>query len=120
MLSYSFFDIDTHLVLNFIRLILVDSTRAGKRIPDALSKTVPIWCAVVNRAIRIRHPHQQQHEGSGLHLKPQTMKRWNSALYTPPGVISAQEHRQIEERLDKWAEDLAVGSVSANSFFMST
>src|SRR5712672_3278511 len=36
------------------RLILVDSTRAGKRIPDALSKTVPIWCAVINRAILLR------------------------------------------------------------------
>jgi tRNA A64-2'-O-ribosylphosphate transferase len=29
--------------------MLVDSTRRGKRIPDALSKTVPIWCAVINR-----------------------------------------------------------------------
>ena len=36
------------------RLILVDSTRAGKRLPDALSKTVPIWCAVINRATRMR------------------------------------------------------------------
>ena len=31
------------------RAVLVDSTRRGKRIPDALSKTVPIWCAVINR-----------------------------------------------------------------------
>ena len=30
--------------------ILVDSTRRGKRYPDALAKTVPIWCAVLNRA----------------------------------------------------------------------
>jgi hypothetical protein len=33
-----------------LRAILVDSTRRGKRMPDALSKTVPIWCAVLNRA----------------------------------------------------------------------
>lgn len=29
-------------------LILVDSTRKGKLMPDALLKTVPIWCAVLN------------------------------------------------------------------------
>lgn len=29
----------------------MDSTRRGKRIPDALSKTVPVWCAVINRAV---------------------------------------------------------------------
>jgi tRNA A64-2'-O-ribosylphosphate transferase len=29
----------------------VDSTRRGKRMPDALSKTVPIWCATMNRAV---------------------------------------------------------------------
>ena len=29
----------------------MDSTRRGKRFPDALSKTVPIWCAVINDII---------------------------------------------------------------------
>lgn len=43
---------------------------------------------------------------------------WDSALYTPPGVISPQEHMQIEGRLDKWAEELAV-SISAAPFFLS-
>ncbi|EIM80755.1 initiator tRNA phosphoribosyl transferase [Stereum hirsutum FP-91666 SS1] len=86
-------------------LILVDSTRAGKRIPDALSKTVPIWCAVINRAIRLRHSHRQSEASSD-----QTSEMWDSALYTPPGVISPQEHMQIEGRLDKWAEELAASS----------
>lgn len=31
--------------------IIVDSTRRGKVMPDALSKTVPIWCAVLNCAL---------------------------------------------------------------------
>ncbi|KAA1476491.1 initiator tRNA phosphoribosyl transferase [Dentipellis sp. KUC8613] len=78
-------------------LILVDSTRAGKRIPDALSKTVPIWCAVINRAIRIRY-------------NDPASTAWRTALYTPPGVVSDQEHRQIEEKLDQWAKDLANSS----------
>jgi hypothetical protein len=32
-------------------VLVVDSTRGGKRIPDALSKTVPLWAAVLNRAV---------------------------------------------------------------------
>ena len=30
----------------------MDSTRKGKRVPDALSKTIPIWCATINNAVR--------------------------------------------------------------------
>lgn len=32
-------------------IIIVDSTRRGKRFPDALSTTVPVWCCVVNRVL---------------------------------------------------------------------
>ncbi|KAJ7108464.1 initiator tRNA phosphoribosyl transferase [Mycena crocata] len=76
-------------------IILVDSTRAGKRIPDALSKTVPIWCAVVNRAVQLVFPGKAQ---------------WDTNLYTPPGAVSSQEHDQIERRLDAWASALAKSS----------
>ncbi|KAG1772087.1 tRNA A64-2'-O-ribosylphosphate transferase [Suillus occidentalis] len=76
-------------------LLLVDSTRAGKRMPDALSKTVPIWCAVINRAVLKTTPKMNVDADF-----------WNTKLYTPPGVVSAQEHDQIEQRLDEWADDL--------------
>ncbi|KAI0369025.1 initiator tRNA phosphoribosyl transferase [Pilatotrama ljubarskyi] len=72
-------------------IILVDSTRAGKRIPDALSKTVPIWCAVINRAIVLLHPDK---------------KDWDTELYCPPGAVSEQERLQIRANLDKWADAL--------------
>lgn len=83
------------LIVQHHGLILVDSTRAGKRIPDALSKTVPIWCAVINRAFQLR-----QSQPSGVDI-------WDTALYTPPGVVSAQEHHHIEQKLDAWAAELA-------------
>ncbi|KAF5354882.1 hypothetical protein D9756_005685 [Leucocoprinus leucothites] len=83
-------------------IVLVDSTRAGKRMPDALSKTVPIWCAVVNRAISFR---RQRHE-----LEPISSSKWDRQLYTPPGVVSAQEHHQIAIMLDGWAKALADSS----------
>lgn len=36
------------------------------------------------------------------------IKGWNTNLYTPPNVVSMQEHHQIELRLDGWAKALAV------------
>lgn len=32
--------------------IIVDATRKGKRFPDSMSKTIPIWTCVLNRAIQ--------------------------------------------------------------------
>ncbi|PCH36606.1 initiator tRNA phosphoribosyl transferase [Wolfiporia cocos MD-104 SS10] len=74
-------------------LILVDSTRSGKRIPDALSKTVPIWCAVINRAVQRRYPSREKDS-------------WDTQLYCPPGAVSAQEVGQISTRLDSWVDSL--------------
>ena len=100
----------------------MDSTRAGKRLPDALSKTVPIWCAVVNRALRLRqrglatpHPVIPADADDETDAKPQDS--WDddkddddaaANLYTPPGAVSPQEHVQIAARLDSWATGLAV------------
>ncbi|QUC22643.1 uncharacterized protein UV8b_06884 [Ustilaginoidea virens] len=41
-------------------LIVVDSTRRGKRMPDALAATVPIWCAVLNQVLLPAHPLSAQ------------------------------------------------------------
>ena len=62
--------------------------------PDALSKTVPIWCAVLNRAV--------------AKLYQLSKTEYDCNLYTPPQVVSAQEHAQIETRIDAWADSLAV------------
>ncbi|OCK77273.1 tRNA a64-2'-O-ribosylphosphate transferase [Lepidopterella palustris CBS 459.81] len=59
--------------------VIVDSTRRGKNMPDALSKTVPIWCCVWNRLF---FPEIPDHP-----------------LHTPPQSISPSEHSQIEARL---------------------
>ncbi|KAI1215025.1 initiator tRNA phosphoribosyl transferase [Annulohypoxylon truncatum] len=60
--------------------IIVDSTRRGKRMPDALSKTVPIWCCVLNHVLFPDTP--VFHE-----------------FYTPPNAVSESEHAQIESRI---------------------
>ncbi|KAF8699592.1 Initiator tRNA phosphoribosyl transferase, partial [Rhizoctonia solani] len=72
------------LIVTHGGIILVDSTRRGKRHPDALSRTVPIWCAVINRALGLEGEH--------------------SGLFTPPDSVSPSEHAQMEDGIDKWAE----------------
>ncbi|VDC05117.1 unnamed protein product [Peniophora sp. CBMAI 1063] len=89
------------LVVELGGMILVDSTRSGKRLPDALSKTVPIWCAVINRAVALKVQTADGSRGVG---------DWDTQLYTPPGAVSSQEHAQIASRLDQWARDLVSSS----------
>ncbi|CAL8582209.1 tRNA A64-2'-O-ribosylphosphate transferase [Xanthoria parietina] len=66
--------------------IIVDSTRRGKSMPDALSKTIPIWCAVMNRLL---FPDQGQ----------------DIRLETPTTVVAPSEQSQIESRLDVFVSD---------------
>ena len=82
-------------------VMLVDSTRSGKRFPDALSKTVPIWCCVVNRAVALE--------------RGDDASSWDTALHLPPWVPPS-EASQVEARLSGWVEALrrpALGPVLA-------
>ncbi|KAJ8651842.1 hypothetical protein O0I10_012582 [Lichtheimia ornata] len=69
--------------------IIVDSTRRGKRIPDSLSKTIPIWCSTFNRAIA-KH----------INLS------WDTSFHSLPSAVSRSEHAQIEARIDEFAQRL--------------
>ncbi|KAK5658492.1 hypothetical protein OQA88_1884 [Cercophora sp. LCS_1] len=78
--------LNLHLVDTIVRhhgCIIVDSTRRGKSMPDALSKTVPVWCATVNAALGI-----------------------GNALFVPPNVVSGSEKSQMEARLPGFAKAL--------------
>lgn len=57
--------------------------------PDALSKTIPIWCAIMNRALFEHHPIAQE-------------------FLVPNGVFGESEHAQIKARLDGFLEDFKV------------
>lgn len=57
--------------------------------PDALSKTIPIWCAVINRLL-----FEEKH---GSHK-----------LRTPKEVVGPSEHAQIEALLDGFVGNLKV------------
>ncbi|MCJ1435830.1 hypothetical protein MMC27_005206 [Xylographa pallens] len=75
------------IIEKFDGCIIVDSTRSGKSMPDALSKTVPIWCAIMNRLL---FPGKAE-----SHL-----------LHTPPSVVGQSEHSQIGARLDGFLDNL--------------
>ena len=78
-------------------VMIVDSTRSGKRFPDALSKTVPIWCCVINRALA------EARSAAGA---------WDTALHLPPWVPPS-EASQIEQRLSCWVDALQRPALSA-------
>ncbi|CAD6439917.1 8e9907bd-18a3-46cf-b78b-239872a1a82e [Sclerotinia trifoliorum] len=65
--------------------IIVDSTRRGKRMPDALSKTIPIWCCVLNRVFFPSNPTAHK-------------------LYAPPQVVSDSEHAQMTNLLPQFVQ----------------
>lgn len=75
-------------------MVLVDSTRGGKSIPDALSKTVPMWCAVINEALQLKGP--------------------NGKLITPPNRVSETEHDQMSALVPEMAKKLLVRCLRSN------
>ncbi|KAJ4379070.1 tRNA A64-2'-O-ribosylphosphate transferase [Didymella sp. IMI 355093] len=68
--------------------VIVDSTRRGKSMPDALSKTVPFWCCVMNRAI-----FGVEKEGDEA-----------LDLFTPPSAVSQSESTQMERRINGFVQ----------------
>ncbi|KAJ4983074.1 tRNA a64-2 -o-ribosylphosphate transferase [Stagonosporopsis vannaccii] len=68
--------------------VIVDSTRRGKSMPDALSKTVPFWCCVMNRAI------------FGIEKKETEAL----GLFTPPAAVSESENAQMERRVNGFVQ----------------
>ncbi|SCU99849.1 LAMI_0G01244g1_1 [Lachancea mirantina] len=69
-------------------IIIVDSTRRGKKIPDALSKTIPIWCAVLNIIML-------EYIGTSAEY-----------LFCPPGTVSALEKERIDAKLPELVSKL--------------
>lgn len=70
-------------------IIIVDSTRRGKTMPDALSKTIPIWCAVLNFIMF----GEQEENGHN----------W---CFLPLQIISKNEANSIIKLIPKFAQTL--------------
>lgn len=101
------------LIKNRGGAILVDSTRRGKSIPDALSKAVPIWCSSLNQASHLKYgsPSTSQLpiiESTTSRESSQSTGRGGAWLRTPKDVVGESEHEQIAEKVDGWVEEFLV------------
>ena len=67
-------------------MIIVDSTRRGKSFPDSLSKTIPIWCCILNR-LKFRWKSQEEDY------------LWDCQSYFPPSIVSESEQDQIAQHM---------------------
>lgn len=81
--------------------MIVDSTRKGKRFPDSMSKTIPIWTCVLNRSVanfrsKACNNSDEVVIGEG---------DWDCSLHLPLWV-SDLEKAAIDERVDGWVKEL--------------
>jgi tRNA A64-2'-O-ribosylphosphate transferase len=103
-------------------ILLVDATKRGRRMPDSFSRTVPIWCTVINRAV---HRHREQKiiggvvgDSSGERVDRSTSTKshnistkqennfWDTELHIPPNVVSKEESAIISSKLDYLVDSL--------------
>lgn len=88
--------------------MIVDSTRKGKRFPDSLAKTIPIWCAVMNRAIHRYRTSTATAAASSTtaHTDHRMIECWDMELHCLPSIVPEQEQEQICQRLDGFVDRL--------------
>ncbi|CAO1629569.1 unnamed protein product [Sympodiomycopsis kandeliae] len=94
------------LIMERGSVIVTDSTRRGKSMPDALSKTIPIWCAVLTEASRRLYgtPLQKTPVHIEAPFRESTYRGDN--LWTPAHQIPLSEHYQMQERIAQWVDCL--------------
>ncbi|XAR67055.1 hypothetical protein NMG60_11013477 [Bertholletia excelsa] len=108
--------------------IIVDSTRKGKRFPDSMSKTIPIWTCVLNRAV-FNYLHRVRGDGvllegesniSNKHIEHtgQVFAHWDCSLHLPLWVPQT-EKAAIEDCLDGWTKQLEESGADISSLVTS-
>mmetsp|Transcript_408 Transcript_408/g.1023 ORF Transcript_408/g.1023 Transcript_408/m.1023 type:complete len:630 (-) Transcript_408:1333-3222(-) len=87
--------------------IILDASVA-KEMPDSFSRTIPIWCAVLNRIVdRYRQELQPDRCGEGTEQGEGTGRNSDfSSLYTPRWLVDADEHEKIDGLLDERVDEL--------------
>jgi tRNA A64-2'-O-ribosylphosphate transferase len=74
---------------------LVDSS-VRKVLPDSFSRTIPIWCCVLNRIVQ--RYRVELGEVDALDVE------WDVELHTPACIVSEEEHEQISQLIDSRVE----------------
>jgi tRNA A64-2'-O-ribosylphosphate transferase len=97
--------------------------------PDSLSKTIPIWCCVINRAIeRIRnknndetseelstpskhHDARKEHDQNAAQTDSVEDSIWDTEFRSLPLLVPRTEHQQIQALVPGFVEKLMVCSL---------
>lgn len=96
------------LVATHKTVVVVDLTRKGKLMPDALLKTVPMWCAVLNYVLF----GPQCPEGCS-EFRELVKDNW---LKTPRAMVSESEHQLMVALVPEHAREVVrLGLVSKES-----
>ncbi|WOL09137.1 hypothetical protein Cni_G17890 [Canna indica] len=109
--------------------IIVDSTRKGKRFPDSMSKTIPIWACVLNRAIKNylqRMPSESHPDGelesevssNGNVEEKVRSSDWDCTLHLPIWVPNS-EKAIIETHLQEWTTSLETCDADITSLVLN-
>ena len=76
---------------------LVDSS-VRKILPDSFSRTIPVWCCVMNRIVqKYRKEFLKLDENNQCDLDE---AGWDTTLYTPASVVSPEEYAEISSLID--------------------
>ncbi|KAD6454816.1 hypothetical protein E3N88_09522 [Mikania micrantha] len=102
--------------------MIVDSTRKGKRFPDSMSKTIPIWTCVLNRAILnyrnkmngINKPKEGGTSAQNCGSTVQESLEWDPSLHLPLWVPDT-EKIGIDSKLNEWVKVLETSGVDIAS-----
>eukprot|EP00984_Skeletonema_dohrnii_P010912 scaffold4294_cov95-Skeletonema_dohrnii-CCMP3373.AAC.2 len=96
---------------------LVDSS-VRKILPDSFSRTIPVWCCVMNRIVqRYRAEFRQLDENNQGFDEAE----WDTSLYTPASIVSPEEYAEISSLIDSRVELLYSSKAIVNpSWLVST
>ncbi|KAG7669233.1 hypothetical protein KSW81_007392 [Nannochloris sp. 'desiccata'] len=96
---------------------IVDATRRGKTFPDALTKTIPIWATVINKAlVKLKETTTSTITTAAVDYDYFSRKSLDLHL---PHWISRNEKHQIEQRVDTWVDELLVLGVDLTQLQIS-
>lgn len=111
--SFSYRRLNFHLLPLFNKagsIAIVDSTRKGKLMPDALLKTIPIWCAVINNILFENYTDEMIIEELKLSEHDEKDQiadlKANKWLKTPRAMVSLNEHNEIAKRIPGFVQEL--------------
>lgn len=87
---------------------LVDSS-IRKLLPDSFSRTIPVWCCVMNRIVQKYRGELGNNCGVVV-----DEEEWDVSLYTPSSIVSPQEHSEILNLIDSRVDLLYTSKAIVN------